>query len=309
MALIDKLSAIGDAIRAKTGETGLLRLDEMPGAIAGIQTGGGEGEDFFVGFLNDTLTEIRIPDGVTVLPENVFYNKKALKKIDLNQVIQLSSGCMQSCSNLTEVDLSKIQKLRGANNMLNGSGVQVVDLSSVTDIGIYSTTYERVFQGAGRLVEVKNFHPVKAESYLFSQCNSLKILDLSLLTETGNASFQQCAFEEIVLPSIVKIGESFTYNKATKVDIGANCSSIAAGAFKDSKNITTLIVRATTPPTLANVNAFGGSFSNPSGSLERHIYVPAESLYAYMNATNWTTFVGDGTIYRTIEDYPEITGG
>ena len=78
--------AEADAIRAKTGETGLLRLDEMPTAIAGIQTGGG-GDDLFVDFLNDTLTDFRVPDGVTVLPENVFYGKQALKKIDLNQVI------------------------------------------------------------------------------------------------------------------------------------------------------------------------------------------------------------------------------
>ena len=36
MALIDKLSAIGDAIRAKTGGTELLTLDQMPDAIAAI---------------------------------------------------------------------------------------------------------------------------------------------------------------------------------------------------------------------------------------------------------------------------------
>lgn len=41
MALIDKLSAIGDAIREKTGNTELLTLDEMPTEIAAIQTGGG----------------------------------------------------------------------------------------------------------------------------------------------------------------------------------------------------------------------------------------------------------------------------
>lgn len=39
MALTDKLSAIGDAIRAKTGKSGLITLDEMPIEIAGIQTG------------------------------------------------------------------------------------------------------------------------------------------------------------------------------------------------------------------------------------------------------------------------------
>lgn len=42
MALIDKLSAIGSAIREKTGGTELLTLDAMPTAIQGIQAGGGE---------------------------------------------------------------------------------------------------------------------------------------------------------------------------------------------------------------------------------------------------------------------------
>ncbi len=41
MALTDKLTAIGDAIRAKTGGTELLTLDAMPTEIASIETGGG----------------------------------------------------------------------------------------------------------------------------------------------------------------------------------------------------------------------------------------------------------------------------
>lgn len=40
MALTDKLSAIGDAIRAKTGKTDKLTLDEMPTEIASISGGG-----------------------------------------------------------------------------------------------------------------------------------------------------------------------------------------------------------------------------------------------------------------------------
>ncbi len=42
MALINKLEAIGDAIREKTGTSDLLTLDQMATAISGI-TGGGEG--------------------------------------------------------------------------------------------------------------------------------------------------------------------------------------------------------------------------------------------------------------------------
>lgn len=39
MAITDKLSAIADAIRAKTGESGTMKLEQMPGKIAGISTG------------------------------------------------------------------------------------------------------------------------------------------------------------------------------------------------------------------------------------------------------------------------------
>lgn len=42
MALISKLTAIGDAIRAKTGSSDKLTLDGMASAIANISTGGGE---------------------------------------------------------------------------------------------------------------------------------------------------------------------------------------------------------------------------------------------------------------------------
>jgi len=41
MALTDKLSAIADAIREKTGESGIMTLAEMPEKIAGISGGGG----------------------------------------------------------------------------------------------------------------------------------------------------------------------------------------------------------------------------------------------------------------------------
>lgn len=43
MALTDKLTAVADAIRNKTGKTDLLTLDEMPTEIAAIETGGASG--------------------------------------------------------------------------------------------------------------------------------------------------------------------------------------------------------------------------------------------------------------------------
>ena len=52
MALINKLTAIADAIRAKTGSSGLLTLDQMPTVITGITSGEGSSADVrYVTFL------------------------------------------------------------------------------------------------------------------------------------------------------------------------------------------------------------------------------------------------------------------
>lgn len=51
MALIDKLNAIGDAIRAKTGKTDKLTLDQMPLEIASITGGGGGSGEAVVWFV------------------------------------------------------------------------------------------------------------------------------------------------------------------------------------------------------------------------------------------------------------------
>ena len=42
MALTDKLTAVADAIRNKTGKTEVMTLDQMPVEIDGINTGGGQ---------------------------------------------------------------------------------------------------------------------------------------------------------------------------------------------------------------------------------------------------------------------------
>ena len=49
MALTDKLVAIADAIRGKTGKTEEMTLEQMATAIAGIETGGGGGLAYDMG--------------------------------------------------------------------------------------------------------------------------------------------------------------------------------------------------------------------------------------------------------------------
>lgn len=59
MALTDKLTAIADAIRAKTGSSGLLTLDQMPTAITGITSSGGSSADVrYITFMAEDGTQL-----------------------------------------------------------------------------------------------------------------------------------------------------------------------------------------------------------------------------------------------------------
>lgn len=63
MALTDKLAAIGDAIRAKTGKEEKLTLDQMPDEIAGISGGGGGG-----GGADPVLAPLTVTENGTYYP-------------------------------------------------------------------------------------------------------------------------------------------------------------------------------------------------------------------------------------------------
>lgn len=100
MALTDKLTAIADAIRGKTGKEDALTLDQMPSEIEGIQTGGGENIlDYATGISRmfvyqsfETGTELEVSFGSKVstfqdaglIFSNTFYRTVGLKKIKIN---------------------------------------------------------------------------------------------------------------------------------------------------------------------------------------------------------------------------------
>lgn len=106
MALTDKLSAIGDAIREKGGTTELLTLDEMPVAIGAIETGGGgdipeeaflitgdcqyrfayNGWDWFIENYGDKITTKDITNA-----SNMFYGVNTIEEIPFTLNFKQSS--------------------------------------------------------------------------------------------------------------------------------------------------------------------------------------------------------------------------
>jgi len=79
----------------------------------------------------------------------------------------------------------------------------------------------------------------------------------------------------------------------TSVTIPNSVTSISQQAFDNCTALTSVIVLATTPPTLGNVNAFNNNHA------DRKIYVPADSVAAYKAATRWSTYA---SVIQAIEE-------
>lgn len=110
MALIDKIVAIADAIRAKTGKEDKLTLDQMPVEIEGIQTGGGGDRTMEDGMVGRTITEY-INNTATTIGNYAFANWSILEYVSLPNADTITGGNnFASCTNLKAVNIPNLRK-------------------------------------------------------------------------------------------------------------------------------------------------------------------------------------------------------
>ena len=200
MALTDKLTAIGNAIRAKDGSTALLTLDEMPIAIAAIETSGGDSgipEEAFL-ITGDCSYKFTVNGwnwfieqyGDKITTENItninymFRNTGELKTIPF--AINLNSTSKVECSyafvNCREVpkiiiNVNEGTSLSGMTNMFENCLV----LEEINNFSANHTTYNdmaKVFSGCYKLKEVPyiyNAYPSSISNF-FSSCKKIKTI-------------------------------------------------------------------------------------------------------------------------------------
>lgn len=141
MALTDKLIAIADAIRGKTGGTDKLTLDEMASEIEGITTGGGD--DVAKGIIERTITEIS-DSTVTKVGDYAFYYCSALKRVNLPAATSLGQYAFQSCIYLASVNLPAV-KIVGTSSFRECSRLENVAFPAAANI------YGSAFYSCGSL--------------------------------------------------------------------------------------------------------------------------------------------------------------
>lgn len=175
MALTEKLTAIADAIRRKTGKTEGLTLEQMESEISGIQTGGdSSAEDGLVARTLSTYTN----DRVTEIGAMAFEGFKSLTEVSFPNVIEIKGAYnFADCTNLAKIDFPKLEIGSNASNFRGCKSIQKVTLPRFLRGGVSfwdCSTLE--FYDGGRNVQASEIRSIGLND--FDSCAVLKTVIL-----------------------------------------------------------------------------------------------------------------------------------
>lgn len=232
----------------------------------------------YASFRNTPITGFSAPL-LTAIAYDTFNNCTSLTTIDLSNIETIGDGAFYSCTSLVSVDLSSAITI-GVNAFYNCAElVSVGDLSKVTSIGVGS------FNRCAALVSVNLSNKITSLGIeTFLRCSSItSVGDLSNVTSLGNYALAYChKLESVDLSSVTSVGDyALRQDYAlTTLEFG-NLTSLGEGALSFCTGLVSVVIRATTPPTLGT-----NAFQETNNCL---IYVPDASVDAYKTATNWSS--------------------
>lgn len=171
MALIEKLTAIAEGIRGKTGKEDKLTLEQMAEEITYLPIGStaedGVIEKTVVSYTNNRIAKVGYAS---------FQNCKNLEFVDLPNVTTIDASGFYGCSLLKEANIPKLVSAAGGN----------------------------VFVGCSSLQEAK-FPEYDANCPAFNNCSSLRLVDLYIVGQIGSNAFSGCtSLETIIFRDIKK---------------------------------------------------------------------------------------------------------
>ena len=220
---------------------------------------------------------------VTRTNENAFYNCTSLAEINFpSSLNEIDSFAFYRCSSLTKLNIpTDVSNLK----IWDLAFFDCQSLSVINIISAISYLGRGAFNGV-QLSGVVNFEN---------------------LTGIGPYALRYTNVTKVIFPAIITLPAHHNYDgifsycsHLVLVDIGENCTdigdrSLGRGVGTQGIDIT-LIVRASTPPTL------GGSLTSRNSANIGSIFVPDASVEAYKQATNWSLYTD---VIKPLSEYTE----
>ena len=248
-----------------------------------VNVAGSGGNEDLINLIERDVTNLNIPYGTTKIGEYAFRNYSKLKEITIpDSVTSIGSNAFCNCSGLTSINIPDGVTSIGEDTFHTCSKLASVTIGNgVTSIG------SNAFYNCGSLTTVTIPNSVTSIGRsAFSSCDSLTTVTIpNSVTSISGYVFSYCYnLTSINIPDgVTSIGEQTFYScrGLKSVTIPDGVTSIGTYAFSECSRLTSVTINAITPPSLGS-GVFSGTNNCP-------IYVPAESVDAYKQATNWSS--------------------
>lgn len=192
MALTEKLTAIADSIRGKTGKTEGLTLEQMASEIAGMEIGGGgDNSELVKSLVEGSAVNLAFGEDITTVKERLFENVTSLKSFDFTHIKDIKDEAFKGCTGLTELYLPSLNSPlgQGARAFQNCTGIKKVSLPHMP---YWYSSAPGWFSGCSSLTDV--YAPELTDpSLAFRQCTSLEKLDFPKLVNVNADDFVGCS--------------------------------------------------------------------------------------------------------------------
>ena len=276
-------STPGDYVIAITVTTGSFTLQSSSTNVSSILWNGNNSTDSPDRAYNSAIKKIEIGTGVTSIGSNAFWYCYSLTSITIpDSVTSISDSAFYGCYSLSSITIPNSVTSIGQNTFNACYALSSITIpDSVTSIGNYA------FSNCSSLSSITIPDSVTSiGSYAFAGCYSLSsIIIPNGVTSIGNGIFQYCSsLSSVTIPNGVKSIGSNAFQRCSSlssITIGNSVKSIKTQAFYNCSYMESIKFTSTTPPTVANSNAWAGV------SPLCIIYVPSGTLETYKAAANY----------------------
>ena len=247
----EKITAIANAIRFKTGSNDLIRIEDMPSQIEAIKTGIDTTNE-------DNIISRSFSDGVCVN----------------DRVTTIGNYAFCGCSNLVEVYFPNVTSV----GQYAFEGCKITEITS-NNFPSLTKLNQHSFRACNSVIYVNLPKVAVIEAYAFNTSKNIIEAKFDNATSTGNRAFvANERLKKVILPSMKSI-EGLTFYQCyslTALILASEtvCTLKNTNAFQDSHHI------------LGTTN----STWNPNGNKDGYIYVPSSLVESYKTATNWSTY-------------------
>ena len=266
--IYDKMTAIANAIRSKTGYSGKLTLDQMATQINSIET-------------QDSLIERKatkiVDSKASYVASYAFFQYGDLQEINLPNAISIYTWAFNMCPSLTSVSLPKVTTINDGFDSAVSNKIKYAYLPKYSFYNFPIGTYmESLTLGTSICSNI--IYRTNLKYVYFPNATSI----------VASCFYSTRYLSGISFPNVTTIGSYAFYNCSSLTSVSfPKVSTIYNSAFYGCSNLSKIVLNNSTLCSLKdNYTFYGTKIHSKTGG----IYVPSSLVNTYKQAAYWSQY-------------------